>query len=85
MDDLTPEERVNVAVYENCNRSVVNVKTEATSGALLFLEVDQKGSGSGSVLDQQGHILTNYHVVEDAQKIQVTLYDSKDYPAKLGG
>lgn len=83
MDDLTPEERVNVAVYENCNRSVVNIKTEATNATLLLLEVEQKGSGSGSVLDQQGHILTNYHVVEDAQKIQVTLYDSKDYPAKL--
>lgn len=83
LDELTPEERVNVAVYDNCNRSVVNIKTEATNSTMLLLEVEQKGSGSGSVLDQQGHILTNYHVVEGAQKIQVTLYDSKDYTARL--
>jgi S1-C subfamily serine protease len=82
-DELTPEERVNIAVYENCNRSVVNIKTEATSASLLLLDVHQQGSGSGSVLDQKGHILTNYHVVEGAQEIQVTLFDSKDYPAKL--
>jgi len=83
LDELTPEERVNVAVYENCNRSVVNIKTEATSANLFLLDVHQQGSGSGSVLDQQGRILTNYHVVEGAQEIQVTLFDSKDYPAKL--
>jgi S1-C subfamily serine protease len=83
LDELTPEERVNIAVYENCNRSVVNIKTEATSANLFLLDVHQQGSGSGSVLDQQGHILTNYHVVEGAQEIQATLFDSKDYPAKL--
>src|SRR5262245_41871048 len=83
LDDLTPEERVNVAVYEACNRSVVNIKTEATNATLLLLDVTEKGAGSGSVLDKRGHILTNYHVVEGAKEIQVTLFDSKDYLARL--
>src|SRR5262245_35696313 len=71
LDDLTPEERVNIAVYDACNRSVVNIKTEATNANLFLFDIHQQGSGSGSVLDQQGHILTNYHVVESAQEIQV--------------
>ncbi|HTQ37394.1 MAG TPA: trypsin-like peptidase domain-containing protein [Pirellulales bacterium] len=82
-EELTPEERVNVAVYEGCNRSVVNIKTEASGTNMFLLDVVQEGTGSGSVLDQQGHILTNYHVVEGAKEIQVTLYDSKDYPARV--
>src|SRR5262249_41018530 len=48
LDELTPEERVNIAVYDSCNRSVVNIKTEATSATLLLLDVHQQGSGSGS-------------------------------------
>ena len=82
-DDFTSEERVNIAVYENCNRSVVNINTMATNTNLFLLDVVQEGAGSGSVLDQQGHILTNYHVVDGAREIQVTLFDSKSYPAKL--
>jgi S1-C subfamily serine protease len=82
-EELTPEERVNVAVYDACNRSVVNIKTEASSTTMFLLDLVQEGTGSGSVLDQQGNILTNYHVVEGAKEIQVTLFDSKDYPARV--
>src|SRR5436190_6381759 len=60
-DELTPEERVNVAVYENCNKSVVNINTMATNTNLFLLDVVSEGAGSGSVLDRQGRILTNYH------------------------
>lgn len=45
----------------------------------------QKGSGSGSVIDSQGHILTNYHVIEDAQKLNVSLGGNKTYPATVIG
>jgi S1-C subfamily serine protease len=82
-EELTPEERVNVAVYEGSNRSVVNIKTEASGTNMFLMDIVQEGTGSGSVLDKDGHILTNYHVVEGAKEIQVTLYDSKDYPAKV--
>lgn len=84
-DDLTPEERVNVAVYDKCNRSVVNIATKTSKQELIFLEVPAEGSGSGSVLDQQGHILTNYHVIEGAQETRVTLFNGETYDAGLVG
>jgi S1-C subfamily serine protease len=82
--DLTPDERVNVAVYENVNRSVVNVTTTTVqSNRIFMLDVpsEGKGEGSGIVIDRNGHILTNLHVVEDAREVQVTLYDGKTYEA----
>lgn len=84
---LTPEERVNIRVYETANRSVVNITTKlARTNQLWFLELAlPQGAGSGSVLDQQGHILTNHHVVEDAEEIQVTLFNGKSFFATLVG
>ncbi|HEX3870387.1 MAG TPA: trypsin-like peptidase domain-containing protein [Pirellulales bacterium] len=84
-DSLTPEELVNVAVYDNVNRSVVNINTKGVRGELFFIEIPSEGAGSGSVLDKAGHVLTNYHVVEGAREIHVTLYDGKDYDAELVG
>jgi S1-C subfamily serine protease len=84
-EDYTPEERVNIFVYENCNRSVVNITTQVVDQRLMLFESMQEGAGSGSVLDKRGHILTNYHVVEDAREIEVTLYDGKQYEARLVG
>ena len=84
-EELTPEERVNVAVYEACNRSVVNINTKVETPTLFLIDVIQEGSGSGSVLDKQGHILTNYHVVEGAREVQATLFDGHSYDAKVIG
>lgn len=83
--ELTAEERVNVAVYDRTNRSVVNITTKSARAELIFLEVPTEGSGSGSVLDQQGHILTNYHVVEGAHVVRVTLYNGETFDATLIG
>ncbi len=86
LDEWTPEERVNIAVYENVNRSVVNITTRGYRGdRFLFVEIPSEGEGSGSVIDQQGHLVTNSHVVEGAQEIQVTLFNSKTYEARLVG
>ncbi len=83
---LTPDELTNIHVYEAVNRSVVNVNTKGTVAAGLFLfEVPSEGAGSASVIDKQGHLLTNYHVVEGADEIQVMLYDGSAYEAKLVG
>jgi len=85
-DPLTPEERVNVGVYEAANRSVVNINTRGTrTDGFLFFDIETEGSGSGSVLDQQGHILTNLHVVSGAKEIEVTLHDGKSFPGQLIG
>jgi S1-C subfamily serine protease len=71
---LTPEELTNIRVYDGANRGVVNVVTKTISYDRFFmLSSESEGAGSGSVLDKRGYILTNYHVVEDANKIWVTL------------
>lgn len=85
-DDLTPEERINVSVYDAVNRSVVNINTKSTKVDAFFLfDLSSEGAGSGTVIDHQGHILTNYHVIEGAEQIQVTLFDGKNYDAKVVG
>src|SRR4051812_41800554 len=76
---LTPEELVNIHVYDDANRGVVNILTRTVSYDGFFrLPSPGEGAGSGSVIDKQGHILTNYHVVEDANKVWVTLPGGKD-------
>jgi len=82
--DLQPDEAVNVAVYDIANRCVVNITTKSTDGFFL-LDVASEGTGSGSVIDNAGHILTNYHVIEDAQEVGVTLFNGKVYEATLVG
>jgi len=83
---FTPEERTNITVYEAVNRSVVNINTKATVATGLFLmEVPSEGAGSGIVLDKQGHVLTNFHVVEGAREIQVLLYDGSAHTARIVG
>jgi S1-C subfamily serine protease len=74
-------------VYENVNRSVVNITTEsAATDRLFFLELPpSKGEGSGSILTKEGHVLTNYHVIDGAREIDVHLWDGKSYPAHLVG
>ena len=77
---LTPDEAVNVAVYESTNRSVVNISTVSVRPDRFFLlTVPERGNGSGAVLDLSGHILTNYHVIEDARQMMVTLYNEESY------
>ena len=84
--EFTPEERTNIAVYEAVNRSVVNLNTRGAVAAGLFLvEVPAEGAGSGIVLDQRGHLLTNYHVVENAREIDVLLFDGSSHPATVVG
>jgi S1-C subfamily serine protease len=86
LDELTPEERVNIAVYEAANRSVVNITTRGYRGdRILFFELPSEGEGSGAVIDRDGHVVTNSHVVEGAEIIQVTLYNGKAYEAKVVG
>ncbi|MCA9025893.1 MAG: trypsin-like peptidase domain-containing protein [Planctomycetaceae bacterium] len=83
---LTPDERVNVAVYEKTNQSVVNISTlTLRPDGWLLRPVPAEGNGSGSVIDKSGHILTNNHVISDARQVVVTLFNEESYPAKLVG
>jgi S1-C subfamily serine protease len=85
--DLTPQERVNIAVYENVNRSVVNITTKSVQGDSFFWfsEAPAKGEGSGMMISREGHVLTNSHVIDGAREIQVTLFDGKTYDGRLVG
>lgn len=84
--DLSSEEQNNVRIYQDSNRAVVNITTRGVQQDDLFMmATPREGSGSGAVLDKQGHIVTNYHVIEDARQIMVNLYDGSSYPGELIG
>ena len=82
---LTEEERNNIAIYEKVSDGVVNVTSTAVQTDFFFNAFPTQGSGSGSIIDTKGHILTNHHVVANAQKLEVTLGDGSKWPAKLVG
>ena len=80
------EERIGIAVYEQANRSVVNITTRGSRpDAFFLLEVPTEGSGSGTVIDKSGHILTNFHVIQNARTASVTLFNGKTYDARYVG
>jgi len=80
------EEAENISIYEKYNESVVNITTEVLSINWFLDPVPQSGgSGSGSIIDEQGYVLTNNHVVEKAYKLYVSLSDGSRYEAKLVG
>lgn len=84
--EMTPEERTNILVYERSNPSVVNISTRTVQIDDFFrMHREAEGSGSGAMIDRLGHIITNFHVVEDTSKIQVTLASNETFPAVLVG
>ncbi len=84
LKELDPEERNNVLVYATVNKSVVNITTES-EGAGFFGDETSTGTGSGFVIDKQGNLLTNFHVIQEAVAVRVTLFDGSTHPAKLVG
>src|SRR5690348_4560831 len=82
---LTDDESINVRVYRDVAPAVANVLTKATEYDFFMDPVPVEGAGSGFVIDSRGYILTNFHVVQDAQSIEVVLGDQSRYPAKFVG
>jgi S1-C subfamily serine protease len=82
---ITEDEKNNISVYEKVADGVVNVTSIAVQMDFFFNPFPTQGSGSGSIIDTKGHILTNHHVVANAQKLEVTLADGSKWPAKLIG
>jgi len=82
---FTEEERINISVYEKAADGVVNITSTALQMDFFFNPFPTQGSGSGSIIDTRGHILTNHHVVANAQKLEVTLADESKWPARLIG
>jgi S1-C subfamily serine protease len=72
---LTDEEAINVRVYRQVSPAVANILTKATEYDFFMDPVPVEGAGSGFVIDEKGYILTNFHVVQEAQSIEVVLGD----------
>jgi S1-C subfamily serine protease len=80
----TSDEQNNIQVYQSIAPGVVYI-TAASGRKGIFDDEESSGTGSGSIIDKQGHILTNEHVVEGADRLTVKLGDGKDYPARVVG
>ena len=82
----TQDEQQNISVYEKCNEAVVNITTQVM-GINWFLEpvVQEGGSGSGSIIDKRGYVVTNVHVIKNASKINISLYDGSSYEGTVIG
>jgi S1-C subfamily serine protease len=78
------EEQQNIAVYKRALPSVVNITSTAVVCCDFFLRpVPQQGQGSGFIVDTDGHIVTNNHVIENAQTVEVTLWNKKKFKATV--
>ncbi len=83
---LLEDEKNNISIYEKANKCVVNITTRGVQfDESFFLVYPTEGSGSGFIFDKEGHIITNYHVVENARELITTLYDGQQYYTKLVG
>jgi S1-C subfamily serine protease len=82
---LTSEEEVIIGVYRAVSPAVVHITSTVLSQDFFFRVVPEQGAGSGFMLDDRGYILTNNHVVENADSLEVTLADKSKVPAKLIG
>ena len=82
----TQDEAQNIAAYEKCNEAVVNITTQVM-GYNWFLEpvVASSGSGSGSIIDARGYVVTNVHVIENASTITISLADGSSYEGTVVG
>ena len=79
------EEQNNIQVYKRVLPTVVNITSRTLAFDFFYGAVPQEGAGSGFVIDKEGHILTNYHVIENAQRLEVTLFNKKKYRAQVVG
>jgi len=82
---LDAEEQENISVYKKALPAVVNITSTAVAYDFFYGAVPQQGAGSGFVIDGEGHILTNFHVVENARQVEVTTSDKKKYKAQIVG
>lgn len=83
--EWTVDEQINIRVYEKVSPGVVNITKKVVDYGYFFAPVYREGSGSGCLLDRKGHILTNFHVIESAETLDVTLPDQSQFSAEVVG
>jgi S1-C subfamily serine protease len=81
----TDDEQNNIEIYARVNQSVVFITNVTMEYNWLLEAMPQEGTGSGMIIDQEGHVLTNRHVVKDAQQLSITLADGTEVEAKIVG
>jgi S1-C subfamily serine protease len=84
-ESLDAEEQNNIDVYRRNIGSVVNITSRAVTFDFFYGLVPEEGQGSGFIIDKDGHILTNYHVIAEARQVEVTLHNRKKYRATIVG
>jgi len=84
-EKLDSEEQNNVEVYHKVIPSVVNITSRTMTYDFFYGPVPEQGQGSGFIIDKEGHVLTNYHVVGDSSQVEVTLHNKKTYKAVVIG
>ena len=86
LQPYTENERENIAIYDQLNNAVVNITTETVAVNWFLEPVPQEGdSGSGSIIDTRGYVLTNNHVIKDAYKVYVNLADGSQIEGSVVG
>ena len=85
VNPLDAEEQNNIDVYRKNIASVVNIKSKAVTFDFFYGLVPEEGQGSGFVIDKDGHILTNYHVIAEARQVEVSMHNRKTYRATIVG
>ncbi|MGA3053666.1 MAG: trypsin-like peptidase domain-containing protein [Candidatus Korobacteraceae bacterium] len=84
-ETLDADELNNIDVYHKAIPSVVNITSKTVAYDFFYGPVPEEGQGSGFIIDKEGHILTNFHVVGNATQVEVTLHNKKTYKAEVIG
>src|SRR4029079_8114247 len=80
---VATDEQNNIEVFRAIPPGVASI--DPTRQPRSFFDAGRRGGGTGSVIDEQGHILTNYHVIEGADQVTVSFGGDKTYPARVVG
>jgi len=82
---ISEDELNNIEVYQKTNTGVVNITSASVAYDIFYRPIPQSGVGSGVIIDNLGHIVTNHHVIQDADQLEVTLADKSTYSARVIG
>src|SRR4030095_3275171 len=80
---ISEDERNNIAVYQKTSSGVVNITSKSVAYTFFNQAVPPSGTGPGVFIDYAGHIVTNFHVIEDASSLEVTLADKSVHNARV--
>lgn len=85
--DLAEDEKSTIAIFNKASPSVVHITTVSVRQNAFSLDLQQipRGAGTGFLWDDQGHVVTNYHVIQGADAARVTLHDQSNWPGRLVG